>query len=347
MTLRAGFGLRRGSLSISLNLEAEPGTVLALLGPNGAGKTTVLRALAGLQAIESGEVRLGATVLDAPAGRLHVPPEERSIGFVFQDHLLFPHLSVLENVASGLRFRGRREARQAAERWLERLGLLDQAAHRPRQLSGGQAQRVALARALAPGPALLLLDEPLASLDASVKVAVRRDLKHHLAEFGGVTVLVTHDPLDAALLAAKVLVIENGRAVQGGTLAEITAQPRSPYVADLVGVNLWRGTARGGSIVAGSFEISAAHATDGEVFALVRPRSVSVYLERPHGSPRNVWRGVVGSMDVTGDRVRVRVESPVPVVAEITPAALADLGLAGGEEVWVSFKASEVETYPA
>ena len=158
---------------------------------------------------------------------------------------------------------------------------------------------------------------------------------------------MTHDPVDAAALADGVLVIEDGRVVQGGTIPDITARPRSRYVADLVGVNLWRGQAVDGQVKVGGASIYAADAADGDVFALLHPRSVSLYTEQPHGSPRNVWRGTATNLDSVGDRVRVRVEGPVTLVAEITNAALADLGLVGGEEVWVSFKASEVDVYPA
>jgi len=347
VTLRADLSLRLGSLQLALELTAAPGAVLAVLGPNGAGKTTLLRALAGLQRIEQGQIELDGAVLDAPAKGAFLPAEDRSVGFVFQDYLLFPHLSVLENVAFGLRSRGQDDPTLAAKQWLERMELEAYASARPAALSGGQAQRVALARALAPNPRLLLLDEPLAALDASTKVTVRRDLKRHLSQFEGISLLVTHDPVDAAALAGTVLVIEAGRAVQGGTIPEITARPRSRYVADLVGVNLWRGKAKDGVVRVGETSISAADAQDGDVFALVHPRSVSVYVERPHGSPRNVWRGVATSLDAMADRVRVRVEGPVPLVAEITNAALADLELIGGGGVWVSFKASEVDVYPA
>lgn len=347
MTLRANVNLRLGTLQLALGLVAAPGEVLALLGPNGAGKTTLLRALAGLQPIEAGGIELDGVTLDSPLAGAFVPAEDRSVGVLFQDYLLFPHLSVVENVAFGLRSRGADQPLQTARLWLQVMDLDAYAAAKPAQLSGGQAQRVALARALAPAPRLLLLDEPLAALDASTKVAIRRELKKHLSLFEGICLLVTHDPIDAAALADAVLVIEDGRVVQQGKLPEITARPRSRYVADLVGVNLWRGQAVDGQVSVGVASISAADARDGDVFALVHPRAVSLYVERPDGSPRNVWRGRATSLDFAGDRVRVRVDGPVPLVAEITSAGLAELGLVGGEEVWVSFKASEVDVYSA
>jgi molybdate transport system ATP-binding protein len=345
VSLDAQVGLRLGTLDMQLELAADPGRVVALLGPNGAGKTTLLRVLAGLQAIDSGRIELDGAVLDDPANGLFAVPEQRSVGFLFQDHLLFPHLSALENVAFGLRARRVAEPAQLAAGWLERVGLADLGSAKPAALSGGQAQRVALARALATSPRLLLLDEPLAALDATTKVAVRRELKQHLAAFAGISILVTHDPLEAAALAQTVFVLENGRPAQQGTLAEITAHPRSRYVADLVGVNLWRGRAAAGAVAVEGATISSASGLEGDVFVLVHPRSVSIYPEEPHGSPRNVWRGHATSLDTIGDRVRVRVEGPLSVVAEVTPAAVADLGIVGGEEVWVSFKASEVEVY--
>jgi molybdate transport system ATP-binding protein len=347
VTLRANLALQLGTLKLKVAMTAGPGAVLALLGPNGAGKTTLLRALAGLQPIEEGQIELDGLVLDDPAKGFFVAVEDRSVGYLFQDYLLFPHLSVVENVAFGLRSRGKPQPLQTAHVWLERMGLEAYASGRPAQLSGGQEQRVALARALAGEPRLLLLDEPLAALDASTKVTVRRELKHHLNRFEGITLLVTHDPVDAAALADTVLVIEEGLVVQEGTIPDITARPRSRYVADLVGVNLWRGLAKDGEVKVGPSSIHAVDAGEGDVFALVHPRSVSLYADRPQGSPRNVWRGIATSLDLVGDRVRVRVEGPVPLVAEITNAALADLGLVGGEEVWISFKASEVDVYPA
>jgi molybdate transport system ATP-binding protein len=347
VTLSANIGLRLGTLHLEVEVTVAAGAVLAVLGPNGAGKTTLLRALAGLQPIDEGQIEVDGLLLDAPAKGVFVAAEDRAVGYLFQDYLLFPHISVVENVAFGLRSRGKPQPLQTARGWLERMELEAFASGRPAQLSGGQAQRVALARALAPEPRLLLLDEPLAALDASTRVTIRRELKQHLNRFGGITLLVTHDPVDAAALADTVLVIEEGRVVQEGTIPEITARPRSRYVADLVGVNLWRGQAKNGEVKVGGNSIYAADAGDGDVFALVHPRSVSLYADRPQGSPRNVWRGIATSLDSVGDRVRVRVEGRVILVAEITNAALAELALVGGEEVWVSFKASEVDVYPA
>ena len=342
--------LRLGRLDLHVDLGVEPGRIAALLGPNGAGKTTVLRALAGLLRLSDGSVVLDGRVLEDTGRRIRVPPERRPVGMVFQDYLLFPHLSVLENVAFGLRSRGvrRAAARRAAGAWLERLGLGAAAEARPRTLSGGQQQRVALARALATEPRLLLLDEPLSALDVSIRGDVRRDLRRHLREFTGVNLLVTHDPLEAIALADRLIVLEEGRIVQTGTPAEVAEHPRSRYVADLVGVNLLRGRSDGHAVRlerGGALHVVGAVA--GEVFAVIPPQSVSLWRSRPDGSPRNVWRARAGAVERLGDRVRVRVEGQPGLVAEVTPGAVAELRLDEGAEVWVSVKATEVRVYPA
>jgi molybdate transport system ATP-binding protein len=232
--------------------------------------------------------------------------------------------------------------------WLDRLGVGEYRNARPRALSGGQAQRVALARALAIDPRVLLLDEPLAALDASARGTVRRDLRRHLASFTGIRIIVTHDPLEAVALADRLVILEAGRIVQTGSAAEVTQRPRSRYVADLVGVNLFRGIATTGHLaLAGGAVIHSADAVDGEIFATIHPRAVALHRTRPEGSPRNVWRGHASALDFQGDRVRVGVEGEIRIVAEVTPAAVSDLDLAEGGEVWVSVKATEISVYPA
>jgi molybdate transport system ATP-binding protein len=348
--LDATLRLRLGRFDLAVALRVEAGQVAAILGPNGAGKTTALRALAGLLPLTEGRVALDGQVLEDTARRVRVPAERRPVGMVFQDYLLFPHLSVLDNVAFGLRARGagRRPARRAAAARLEQLGLGSLERARPGTLSGGQQQRVALARALATDPRMLLLDEPLSALDASIRADVRRDLRRHLKEFAGVNLVVTHDPLEAIALADRLIVVEGGRVVQAGTPGEVAEHPRSRYVADLVGVNLLRGRASGDAVeVAGGGRLEVVGEGSGEVFAVISPSSVSLWRSRPVGSPRNVWTGRATGLDLLGDRVRVRVEGPPTLVAEVTPAAVKELQLAEGSEVWVSVKATEVRVYPA
>ncbi|HVS50253.1 MAG TPA: ABC transporter ATP-binding protein [Candidatus Dormibacteraeota bacterium] len=350
MSLDASIRLTLGPLNLEMELAINEDEVVALLGPNGAGKTTLLRAVAGLIPFRSGHVRLDGKVLEDTATGQYVPTERRPIGFVFQDYLLFPHLSVLDNVAFGLRSRGmsRGPAAEKAMQWLDRVGLKAYSRAKPAELSGGQRQRVALARALAPDPRLLLLDEPLSALDVTTRAEVRRDLKHHLASFEGIRLLVTHDPLEAVALADRLIVMEGGCLVQTGTSAEVTERPRSQYVADLVGVNLLRGEADHGSVrIPGGPVIAAVAAESGEVFAVIHPRAVALYRGRPEGSPRNVWPGRASNIELMGNRVRVRIDGQVPLVAEVTPSALKELDLVEGGEVWLSFKATEVMVYPA
>jgi molybdate transport system ATP-binding protein len=350
MSLEARVQVTLDRLRLDAEVAVATGELVVLLGPNGAGKTTLLRALAGLVALDHGRVVLDGVVLDDTRAGVHLPTERRPVGFVFQDYLLFPHLSALENVAFGLRARGlaRAEARRRAAVWLERVGLAGHAGARPRALSGGQAQRVALARAMVSDPRLLLLDEPLAALDAASRAEVRRDLRRHLASFDGTRLLVTHDPLEAITLADRLVVLEGGRVTQTGTPDQVSARPRSRYVAELVGVNLFRGRAAGAVVeLDGGGTLVAAGDHHGEVFAAVHPHAVALHRRAPEGTPRNVWAGTADSLDIVGDRVRARVAGPIPIVAEVTPAAASELRLADGGPVWASVKATEVTVYPA
>jgi molybdate transport system ATP-binding protein len=349
MSLAASIRTTRGTLDLDVSLSVDVGGVVAVLGPNGAGKTTLLRVLAGLEPLTDGSVVLDGQVLEDPARGIRVAPELRPVAVVFQDYLLFPHLDVLENVAFGLRSTGvgAADARRRSRELLQRMGLAEHAATRPSSLSGGQAQRVALARALAVEPRLLLLDEPLAALDATSRVEVRRELRRHLAAFPGVRVLVTHDPLEAMALADHLVVMEEGRVVQEGSAGDINARPRSRYVADLVGVNLFEGEATGTCVdLGGGSRLHVAEAGTGPVFTVVHPRAVSLHRRRPEGTPRNVWEGRIEALDLEGERVRVRMAGTVPIVAEVTAAAVADLRLATGDEVWASVKASDITVYP-
>ena len=344
VTLDARLVVRRPGFTLDIGLAARAGEVVALLGPNGAGKTTALRALAGLVPLDDGHVTLDGRRIDA------LPPEQRRIGVVFQDYLLFPHLSALDNVAFGPRCRGvaKAAAREQARGWLERVGLAGHERRRPRQLSGGQAQRVALARALAAGPRLLVLDEPLAALDARTRLDTRAHLRGHLAGHSGATVLVTHDPLDAMMLADRLVIVEDGAVVQTGDAATITTRPRTDYVARLVGLNLYRGTAGGHTVRIGDdFALTTASAQQGAVFVAFPPAAVSLFAERPAGSPRNTWPAEVAAVARHGDSVRVELTGPIGAAADITPAAAVELRLRPGSRVWATLKATEARSYPA
>jgi molybdate transport system ATP-binding protein len=349
-SLDAHIVVERERWRLDAKLLVPAGTVLALLGPNGAGKSTALRVIAGLLPASAGHVRVGERTWEDRASGVRLATEQRSIGVVFQDYLLFPTMNARDNVAFGLRAKGLEKpaARDIANGWLARVGLLEQAGQRPAQLSGGQAQRVALARALATTPEVLLLDEPLAALDAGTRMSVRGDLRRHLGEFDGATVLVTHDPLDALILADQVAVIEGGAVVQTGTPQEITRNPRTRYVAQLVGLNLFEGRADGTAVrLAAGAELTTAEAHDGEVFVVARPSSISVHRDVPHGSPRNVWAGTIATIEQHGDLVRLFVAGPPDVVVDVTTAAMAELRLGVGEHVWLSVKATDLTVYEA
>lgn len=350
MTLAADVEVQVGDFTLEVSLELGSGEVLALMGPNGAGKSTLVRALAGLQPIMRGRIELDGSVLDEPTGGTFVPPEQRPVGVVFQDYLLFPHLSVIDNVAFGPRARGvpKSAATAAAIEWIQRVGLGELGAAKPRDISGGQAQRVALARALVNSPRLLLLDEPLAALDITTRASVRRGLRRHLGEFGGATIMVTHDPLDALALADHVAVLEAGRLTQYGTIAEVTAHPRRGYVADLLGVNLLEGTGSAHEVrLQGGVSVATADAVDGPTLVLIRPNSVTLQRTRPDSSARNNWRLAVEGFDLLGDRMRVRLRGDLSLIAEVTPAALTALAVAEGERLWATVKATDVTVYPA
>ncbi|MGH2725353.1 MAG: ABC transporter ATP-binding protein, partial [Actinomycetota bacterium] len=300
-----------------------------------------------------GRVVLDDDVLDDVSAGVHRPAEQRQIGVIFQDLLLFPHLDVLENVAFPLRARSvpADAARKRAQAALEQVGVGTLSRAKPSTLSGGQSQCVALARALAPKPRLLLLDEPLAALDVSAKTRIRAVLRRVLTGFKRTAIIVTHDPVDAMTLADRIVVIEGGRVTQIGTAAELRAAPRTRYAADLVGVNLFVGRL---AIEGGAALI---HTPDGDVFCdppeettapvdgamgIVRPADVSLFLERPAGSARNLFPGPISFITIEGERARVGVGSAPPVVAEITGSSLSRLALVEGMNVWASFKALEV-----
>ena len=300
---------------------AERGQVVAVIGPNGAGKSTLLRAVAGLVPAD-GELRVDGRSWAS------LPVRDRAVGVAFQDQLLFPHLTALENVAFGPRTAGasRDEARRTAQAWLDRFDVGGLARRKPQQLSGGQAQRVSIARALATDPRLLLLDEPFAGLDIGVAASLRVELARHLASYDGVTLLVTHDAIDALTLADVVWVLDEGRLVQVGAPREVAASPLTRHVARLVGLNVL---------------------ADGDRFLSFSPSAVTVSPSEPTGSARHRWPGTVTSLAPHGDAVRLLVSGEHELLADVTPAAVAELELAPGRAVWLSVKETAVRSYPA
>jgi molybdate transport system ATP-binding protein len=347
--LEADIQLRLSRLSLDAAFSVASGEVLALLGPNGSGKSTTLRALVGLLPLAGGRVVLDGTVLEDPAQKIRVAPEKRPIALMFQNYLLFPHLSALENVAFGLRSRGtdKKAAREKASQTMARLGLDGLAEARPGSMSGGQQQRVAMARALVTEPKLLLLDEPLAALDVSTKTDVRRILRNVLRHSSAANVLVTHDLLDAVALGDRMVVIEDGGIIQTGTPAEVTARPRSRYVADLTGVNLLRGTARGTVLeLDDGGQLVIGESVTGPTLAVVAPANVAVDRQRPEGTTRNAWPGQISAVDLMGDRVRVLIEGKPSITAEVPPAAVDELKLDDGGELWVSVNPDAITMYP-
>jgi molybdate transport system ATP-binding protein len=327
------------------------GETLAVLGPNGSGKSTALWVTAGLVQPDAGRVVLDGRVLtDVGPGRpgVRVAPHERRTALLGQEPLLFPHLDALENVAFGPRSGGtaRASARRDAHRWLDEVGVGELAARRPSQLSGGQAQRVAVARALAAQPALLLLDEPMAALDVAVLPALRQTLRRVLTD--QTAIVVTHDPLDALLLADRVVLLERGRVVEQGTSREVLSRPRSPFAARLAGLNLVAGTWRD-RCVETEDGLRVHGLVDGEqpapgarAIATFRPQSVAVFRDPVEGSPRNAFDVTITEIERLADVVRVHAGA---LHADVTVQAAAELELVDGLAVTFSVKATEVSVY--
>jgi molybdate transport system ATP-binding protein len=354
MGVRLAGTLARDEFRAELAVEVGDGEVLGVLGPNGAGKSTLLRTLAGLLPLENGVLALGERVLDEPARGTFLQPEHRPVGLVFQDYRLFPHLDVLDNVAFAARCRGlsRRASRESATAWIERLDLAGLAHRRPHAISGGQAQRVALARALAREPELLLLDEPLAALDTRTRLEVRTELRRHLADFPGPTVLVTHDPLEAMVMTDRLLVLEAGRVVQDAVPADVARRPATPFVARLVGINLYAGELDPASSTVhldggGTLVATSEPGTAGRVLVGLRPSAITLHVTRPdRASTRNAWPGTVTGLELLGDRVRVQVSGEPPALVDVTPGAVAELHIEPGLPVWLTAKATETDAYP-
>lgn len=348
MSLEVSAVVRERDVEVSFTVG--DGETVAILGPNGAGKSTVLSVVAGLLRPDVGHVALdGRELVDVGRSRAvtWVPPHDREVALLAQEPLLFPHLSVAGNVAFGPRSRGqgRRAAAATAARWLDELGVPQLAGRRPADLSGGQSQRIAIARALAGDPRLLLLDEPMAALDVAVAPALRQVLRRVLADRAAL--IVTHDPLDALVLADRVVVVDGGRVVETGSTREVLSRPRSPFAARITGLNLIAGLVEGhavrasdGRVIAGIADIAV---PEGErAVAMFRPSAVAVYREPPVGSPRNVLPAIITELEPHGDQVRVRSDT---LAADVTVQAVADLALVPGDEVLFVVKASEVALY--
>lgn len=342
---------------LDVRVSVGPGEVLAVLGPNGAGKSTVLHVIAGLLRPDTGVVRVGDRVLTDTGAGVHVATQDRRVGLLLQDPLLFPHLSVAANVAFGpnsrRRFGRRQRTRAAAAPWLRAVDAADLAERRPRRLSGGQAQRVAIARALAAEPEVLLLDEPLAGLDVAAAAAVRSVLRDVISTARRTTVLVTHDLLDVFGLADRVLVLESGRVSEIGATAEVLAAPRSRFGAQIAGFNLVAGVIDGEGMLRTQWGERWHGTADDELavgrpgVAVSTPQAVAVYREPPpHGSPRNLVEVTVADVQARGSAIQVRgIDQPdgAPgLAADITAEAAAELRLAPGQVVWFGVKAQEV-----
>jgi ABC-type sulfate/molybdate transport systems ATPase subunit len=341
-TLRLDVHHRLRSIQLELALDARPGETLALVGPSGAGKSTVLRIAAGLVTPDGGTVALGDVVwLDTERG-IDLPPEQRSVGLVFQDYALFPHLDVRHNVAFG--------GTERVDELLARFRIAHLAGERPTAISGGERQRVALARALARNPKVLLLDEPLSALDTHTRATVRGELRDFLHELDLPTIIVTHDFEDAAVLADRVGVLVAGTLLQQATPDELVASPADAFVATFTGANVLYGSATlaadglthvvldaGGS----AWTTDSAH---GRVALAVHPWEVSLARETSAESAVNHIHAPIGSIVRLGNRTRVRIG---PLTAEITTSSVDRLELKEGEPVFATFKATATRVLAA
>ncbi|PPI18385.1 molybdenum ABC transporter ATP-binding protein [Rathayibacter sp. AY1D2] len=330
---------RLAARGIDVRIDVAEGETIALLGPNGAGKSTVLELIAGLVRADSGRATAGGDLLFDD--RRWTPPHRRPVALLAQDPLLFPHLSVRENAAFGPRSAGtgRARSRERAERELAAAGVADLADRRPGSLSGGQAQRVALARALATDPRLLLLDEPLAAVDARTAPVLRRMLREVLADRSAI--VVTHDVLDAWTLADRVLVLHGGRVVEEGPTARVLTRPRTAFTAELAGLELLEGVRTAtGLRTADGHELSGVAAepvaVGAAVLAAVRPSAVSV--------GEGGLRAVITDVEQRGDAVRVR---SALLTADVPAADAARLDLAPGREAGFTVAPEDLLVYPA
>ncbi|MFE6996747.1 sulfate/molybdate ABC transporter ATP-binding protein [Microbacterium sp. NPDC057659] len=354
MTLSADFRAHIGGFQVDMALDAAPGEVLAVLGPNGSGKSTLLAGLAGHLPIDQGHIALDGRTLDATIGdrAVRVPPAQRRVGLLGQRPLLFPHLSALENVAFGRRAQGepRAEARADAGSWLDRVGLGDLAGHRPALLSGGQQQRVALARALAARPAALLLDEPFAALDVETAAQARRLVAEQRDSAGIPLVLVTHDPLDAVVLAARTAIVHDGRIVQQGPTSEVLGHPRSAFVAALAGVNLVSGTGAADGSVRGDDMLwrGVGDAVPAGAVATIAFAPGSVRMQRADAPASaasvgsNAWEGTVSTLEPMPGGMRLRTAEQPGIAVDCPSTVAVAAGIVPGVRLRFSVHPDEV-----
>ena len=355
--LIAEFSKQLVSVRVEVSLKAEPRSTFVLVGESGAGKTSILNVLAGLLQPDRGRIKLeDLDLFDSERG-IAMPANERPIGYVFQDYVLFPHLTVFENVAFGLRAQGRGETqvRRETHGVLEQLGIDDLAARKPRRLSGGQRQRVALARSLVLKPRLLLLDEPLSAIDLQTRREVRTELRRTLADLPCITLFVTHSPFEALVFGSQVGVVDHGRLIQVGDRNELLRRPRSRYVAEIMGVNLFQGrvSSRDATNLAeiqtpNGIVHTISEEVSEETFVTVDPREITLHTALPSGTAQNVFAGPILEMvpePPQGERVRVVLGTHPPLVAEITAHSVDALGLREGMSIFASFKATAAKCY--
>ncbi|MEP7324909.1 MAG: ABC transporter ATP-binding protein [Gemmatimonadota bacterium] len=357
--LNATLSKRLGAMQLEIALQVSAAATLVLVGESGSGKTTILRLLAGLVKPDGGRIVVNDELwYDSDLG-LMVSGWQRPIAYVAQDYALFPHLSVFENVAFGLRAQSRSpvEIREKVGQQLDRFGLSALKVRKPHQLSGGQQQRAALARALVLDPAVLLLDEPLSALDLKTRRGVRSELRATLRSLTCATVYVTHSPMEALVFGDQITVLADGRAGQTGTRQDLLRYPRSAFVAEFMGVNLFQGRivsrdptglARLRTDAGELTVMDLESESDNEVFVAVSPREITIYRQPPGGSAQNVFFGPVTEMvpePPNGERVRVALGTEPPLVAEVTQRAVSALGLEEGALVYAAFKATGVVPY--
>jgi molybdate transport system ATP-binding protein len=380
--LDAQFDILLGSFHLDMRFSSESGKTTVLLGESGSGKSTVLRLLAGLLKPDEGHFVLDDETYVVTAQHFEVPPQERPIGYVFQEYVLFPHLSVFDNVAFGLRMQriSRQVIRQRVGEALEQVHLVGYDDRRPSQLSGGQQQRVAIARALALKPQLLLLDESLAALDIQTRREVEQELRQILSKLQLTTVMVSHQYIDALLFGHQIIVLDHGKVIQQGSHLDLLLHPQSPYIAEMVGVNLLKGEVvstdaslfhtislsksdRKGLEVIAISQDDTQHTTNltphQEVSVVVDPRSITLHQSKPESSARNVFRGeIIQIVPISATfsetdkmmeglmRVSMLIDPALPPLsADITVTSSSQLELSEGKVIYASFKATETRAY--